>query len=459
MNLNNTKRVHFIGIGGISMSGLAEILHKNGYAISGSDATDSDIIKHLKQIGINVFLSHEQKNITNDIELVVYTAAIKEDNPEIIAAKQKNIKIVDRAFLLGVMMQSYKCPICISGTHGKTSTSSMVAEILIAADKNPTVTIGGIVPSINSSFLIGGEQYMVIEACEYFNSFLKFKPKAGIILNIEPDHLDFFKDISHIEASFNEFANNIKEDGFLVINGNIENLDNITKNLKCRIITYGNKNSNWFCENILFDENGCSSFDIVRHGQKICRLSLKVIGIHNAHNCIAAFACAYELGIDVSKIIKGLESFIGAKRRYEFKGSFNGVTVVDDYAHHPTEIKATLAAAKKSKHRKLFCVFQPHTYTRTINLLDDFANSFENADEIIILDIYSAREKDLGVVHSKHLADKINKLKGNAHYFSSFEEAQNFLLKTCVKDDLLITMGAGDVYILGENIVNKSLES
>ncbi len=463
IDLSSYKYIHFIGIGGISMSGLAEILFLKGIKVTGSDVSNSDIISHLADIGIEVFIPHNKNSIRDNIDLVVYTAAIKADNPELVAAKEKNIPVIDRAMLLGAMMEGYGCPICVSGTHGKTSTSSMISEILMCAGVDPTVTVGGVVASINSSFRIGAKDYLVAEACEYFDSFLRFYPKAGVILNVEADHLDYFKTEENVLKSFKGFALNVKPDGVLVVNRGIKGFDELIKGVGCRIVTFGDskaQGADWYPEDVRFNDKGFSSFNVMQGSQKICTLFLQVIGMHNVMNAVAAFAAAFELGIDKESIIKALSAFRPAKRRYERKGCINGVTVVDDYAHHPTEIKATLEGASKSGHNKIFCVFQPHTYTRTYNLLEEFSTAFDKADEVLLVDIYSAREKDTGIVHSRDLVEKINIYNNNlckARYFPSFADVEKYLLNKCIPNDLLITMGAGDVYLIGDNILSTKL--
>ncbi len=456
---DNIKNVYFIGIGGISMSGLARILQSKGYNVSGSDIKHSEVLDKLNELGIRTYVPHDYNNIDKNIDLVVYTAAIKQDNPEMIAAKERNLKIMDRAGLLGMLIKEYEMPVCVSGTHGKTTTTAMITEILMNARQNPTVTAGGIIPSINSSFRLGGNKYMVVESCEYFDSFLKFYPYVGVILNVEADHLDYFKDLSHIEQSFKKFAGNIRKEGALIINYDIVGRQTITEGLRCSVITYGNPDAHWYADKIRYDEKGYPNFEVVFMGKSIARLSLKAPGLHNVQNSIAAFAAAHWIGVPVDKIVAGLSNFTGALRRFEIKGNVKGVTVIDDYAHHPTEIKATLQAAVNLKHNKIHCVFQPHTYSRTLKLLDDFANAFDLADDIYILDIYSAREDNKGDIHSLGLVEKLQAKGKKVSYLPSFEEAKKELIKKCIPNDLLITMGAGDVHLIGENILSTEVST
>ena len=456
INFQNPIHIYFIGIGGISMSGLAEILLTEGFQISGSDRAPSDLTHILTKQGACVYYGQREENITSNIDLIVYTAAIKPDNPELMAAIQKNIPTLTRAQLLGQMMKNYRTPVAISGTHGKTTTTSMIAQILLEADVDPTLSIGGVYKPIGGNIRVGSSEYFVTEACEYTNSFLSFFPKIGIILNIEEDHLDFFKDIQDIRDSFHRFALLLPEDGTLIINGNIDHVEEITAGLSCRVITYGSSPSfDYSASQITYDAFGCPSFHLMQRDGKEDVFSLKVHGEHNVLNSLAAIALADTLDIPRDITAKGLLAFDGTDRRFEYKGQMNGVQIIDDYAHHPTEIRATLTAAKEYPHKKLWCVFQPHTYTRTKAFLDEFANALSLADEIILADIYAAREKDTLGISSQTLQSKIMESGHSCYYFPSFEEIQNFLIKNCTKDDLLITMGAGDVVKIAENLLQK----
>lgn len=456
INFQNPIHIYFIGIGGISMSGLAEILLTEGFTISGSDRVPSDLTHILTQCGASVYYGQREENITPDIDLIVYTAAIKPDNPELTAAGRLNIPTLTRAQLLGQMMKNYKTPVAISGTHGKTTTTSMIAQILLEADVDPTLSIGGVYKPIGGNIRVGSSEYFVTEACEYTNSFLSFFPKIGIILNIEEDHLDFFKDIQDIRNSFHRFALLLPEDGTLIINNDIKHVEEITAGLSCQVVTYGSSpSSNYHASQITYDTFGCPSFHLMRKEGKEEVFSLKVHGEHNVSNALAAIALADVLGIpdDVTK--KGLLAFNGTDRRFEYKGQRNGVNIIDDYAHHPTEIRATLTAAEEYPHKKLWCVFQPHTYTRTKAFLDEFADALCLADEVILADIYAAREKDTLGISSQTLQEKIQALGHSCHYFPDFEAIENFLIENCTKDDLLITMGAGDIVKIAENLLKK----
>ena len=454
IDFNHPSSIYFVGIGGISMSGLAEILKDAGFRVSGSDRSKSPLTETLERKGINVFYGQRAGNITDDIDCVVFTSAIHKDNPEYVATMEKGIPHLTRAQLLGEIMQNYKTPIAISGTHGKTTTTSMVSEILLHAGTDPTLSIGGMLKSIGGNIRVGSTDLFVTEACEYTNSFLKFNPSLEIILNIEEDHLDFFKDINDIRHSFRKFAEKLDADDILVINGEISHVSEITDGLPCHIITYGLKpECDYAAENITFDEFAKGSFDLIAYGKKIDHIQLNVAGIHNVSNALAAIASARELHIPMDIIKKGLMAFEGTDRRFEYKGQFNGVTVIDDYAHHPTEIKATLTAAQKYPHRQIWCVFQPHTYTRTKAFFHEFADALSLADKIVLADIYAARETDPGDIHSRDIQKLLLEKGKEAYYFPSFEEIEKFLREKCINGDLLITMGAGDVVLVGEALI------
>jgi UDP-N-acetylmuramate--alanine ligase len=452
-------QVHFIGIGGVSMSGLAEILHTQGRRVTGSDAKSSGITEHLESLGIPVFIGHSAEHLEGGPDLVVHTAAVKSDNPELIAAREKNIPIIDRAELLGRLMRQFSRPICVSGTHGKTSTTSMITDILLAAGWDPTVSVGGFLDSIGGNFRMGGHDLFVVESCEYFDSFLKFTPYVGLILNVDRDHLDYFSSLEAIEESFCCFARSIPAAGCLVICARIPSLRKIIEGLPCRVLTYGDGGADICASDVCYDAEGFPSFTVLTRGGAIGRISLKARGEHNVLNALAACAAALTLGVPTELILAGLSRFSGVRRRFESKGEFRGVRVIDDYAHHPTEIKATLAAAQKAAHRQIWCVFQPHTFSRTQALMDEFSDSFADADRVAILDIYAAREKNTGLIHARQLADKIREKGKDVQYFSSFQEAKKYLEENCIPKDLLITMGAGDVYLLGESLLNAQLST
>lgn len=456
--------VHFIGIGGISMSGLAELLHTIGFSISGSDSKESHITKHLTSLGIKVMYGQRASNIKDHLDLVVYTSAVKESNEEYQEVLKRKIPIIDRAELIGQIMLNYKESIAISGTHGKTTTTSMISMILLGANLDPTITVGGILKNIEGNLRIGKSEYFVTEACEYTNSFLKFNPTRSIILNVESDHLDFFKDIEDIRKSFLEFANRLPKDGLLIINGDIEDVDYFTASLPCNFVTYSvNANSrglskgskHYTAANISYNEFGHGSYDLYENERLLTRIQLSVVGNHNISNSLPAIALGLSLGISLETIKNALYLFQGTDRRFQYKGEIGGVTIIDDYAHHPTEVTATLTAAKNVSHKNLWCVFQPHTYTRTKSFLKEFASSLSLADKIILPDIYAAREVNTFNISSKHLYDELLDLGKEVYYIKSFDEIENFLLQHCTNGDLLITMGAGDVVTIGESLLGE----
>lgn len=450
--------VHFIGIGGISMSGLAEILLKEGFTISGSDASRSALTSRLESLGASVACGQRAENIHSGIDVVVYTAAIHPDNPEYAAAMAAGIPMLTRAQLLGQIMRNYHTAIAVAGTHGKTTTTSMLSTLLLAAEKDPTITVGGILPEIGGNIRVGHSDLFLTEACEYTNSYLSFYPTVSIILNIEEDHMDFFKDITDIRSSFHRFAGLLPESGLLVINGEIEHPEEITGGIKARHVTYGLTGREDYYTHpdcVTWDERGCASFPLYHKKEPVGPVTLNVPGIHNVSNALAALATALELGIDFGKAAAGLRAFRGAERRFQYKGQRQGVTVVDDYAHHPTEIRATLTTAAHCPHRELWCVFQPHTYTRTKAFLKDFAQALSLADHVILADIYAAREQNTIGVSSGDLLKELQKTGTDCCYLPSFEEIEKFLLKKCMHGDLLITMGAGDVLKIGENLLSR----
>lgn len=462
--------IHFVGIGGISMSGLAEILLDNGYTVSGSDAKKSDTTQKLISLGANIHYGHNYENIADDISYVVYTAAVKDDNPELVAARDKGITTVTRAELLGRIMEQYKTAISVAGTHGKTTTTSMIAEIMLAYECDPTILVGGMLKTIGGNLRVGHSDYLVTEACEYTNSFLSLISNINVILNVREDHLDFFKDINDIRHSFKIFANKLDEKGTLIINSSIDNISYFTNGLKCSYHTFGlNSNiSDYSPSNVVYNEFACASFDVEKRiikcsggscqaigTEKIAHIDLKVPGEHNILNALAAFATASAIKIPVEYIVKGLNNYSGTDRRFQYKGNFNGVNVIDDYAHHPDEIVATLTAAKKYPHNNIWCVFQPHTYTRTKALMNEFAKALSLADKVVLAKIYPARETDTLGISSDNLRQELEKLGTEVYYYETFDEIENFLSKKCINDDLLITMGAGDVVLIGEKLVSK----
>ena len=456
LNFEEPIHVHFIGIGGISMSGLAEILLEEGFTISGSDAKQSALTDSLAQKGATIYIGQKASNLSIRPALVVYTAAIREDNEEFKAAVDAGIPMLSRAELLGQIMDNYEKSIAVAGTHGKTTTTSMISQILLVAKADPTISVGGILEAIGGNIRVGGSEVFITEACEYTNSFLHFHPKYSIITSVEAEHLDFFKDIDDIRRSFHEFAGNTAHDGVLIINGQIAALDQITNNLSCSVTTYGLcENDDFYAKNITYNDHACGTYTLMHKTVDLGTVSLSVPGRHNVSNSLAAIALCLNLGLPLDVIKKGLLQFGGTKRRFEYKGTKNGITVIDDYAHHPTEVAATLTAARNYPHGRIICVFQPHTYSRTKAFLSDFARVLSMADIVVLADIYAAREKNTIGISSKDLLAELQKNGQESYYFPSFDEIEKFLSEKCINNDLLITMGAGDVYLIGEHLLQQ----
>ena len=453
--LDKNKKVHFIGIGGISMSSLADILLYRGFRVSGSDAKASSLTDALVEKGADICIGQRASNIKEDIGAVVYTAAIADDNPELMQARALGIPVYTRAEFFGRLMQDFESVICISGTHGKTTTTSILSQIFLDADADPTIMAGGILESINSNTRIGGTGVMIAEACEYKNSFLSFFPTVGIILNIREDHMDFFKDLDDIRSSFRKFAERIPEDGLLVIGSDVGDIETFTAGLKCRVVTFsaGDTPADVTAGNISFDDHACGSFDLCLNGSSLGRASLRITGMHGIYDALAASTAAIFMGVDPGRIIESLGRYRGVKRRFEMKGTIGGVTVIDDYAHHPDEINATLSSALCCPHKKLWVVFQPHTYSRTAKFMDEFAKALSRADEVILTDIYAAREVNTFGVSSADLSERIKELGTESRYLPTFDEVETFLLENCTAGDLLITMGAGDVVDIANNLL------
>ncbi|MBQ0059849.1 MAG: UDP-N-acetylmuramate--L-alanine ligase [Lachnospiraceae bacterium] len=455
IDFNKPIHLHFIGIGGISMSGLAEILLKAGFTISGSDSTASELTDSLTAKGAKVIIGQAYDNITDDVDAVVFTAAIHPDNPEYQGAVDKQKPMLTRAELLGQIMKNYGTPISVAGTHGKTTTTSMVSQILLSADCDPTISVGGMMPAIGGNIRVGDSPYFVMEACEYTNSFLSFFPRYAVILNVDADHLDFFKDLDDIACSFHRFAALVPNDGAVIINKSTQKFDTVTDGLTCPVITYAidDEEADYYATDITYNELGCATFDAYEKGMSLGNLTLGVPGRHNVENALSAIAVSRCLELDLNDVSDGLTAFTGTDRRFQKKGEVGGVTIIDDYAHHPTEIKATLTSAASCKHRELYLAFQPHTYTRTKALFDDFVNILKTVDHVILADIYAAREKNTIGISSEDLAVAINEAGGNAIYLSSFGEIEDFVLTNCVDGDMFITMGAGDIYKVGNNLI------
>ncbi len=456
INDHKYSHVHFIGIGGISMSGLAEILITEGYKVSGSDANNSYIVERLKKLGADIYINHSRDNI-KDADLVVYTDAISNDNEELMKALDDNIPTVDRATFLGALMKNYTNSIAVSGTHGKTTTTSMMATILNRSTLDPTILLGGQLNEIGGNVRLGSREHILTEACEYKGNILKYFPTMAIILNMEEDHLDYFRNIDHIVDTFMDYSRNIQDNGYLIINADDANAEKITNSTNVNIITFAiNSKADYTAENISFSPEGYPKFMLNIKGESLYPVQLSVMGTHNVYNALASIAATHLLGVPIETILDSIKNYHGVQRRLEVKGIVNGVKIIDDYAHHPTEIQASLEALQNSTKGNIWCVFQPHTYTRTKLLLDSFAKSFSKADKVIIPDIYAAREKDTGLIHSTDLVDALVKKGIDARYISSFEDIENYLLEKAKSGDVIVTMGAGNVYTIGDAMLESS---
>lgn len=455
LNEKKYKHVHFIGIGGISMSGLAEILNKYGYKVTGSDSKQSDTTDKLKSHGIDVIIGQKKENIRG-ADLIIYTDAISLDNEELAQAIKTKVDLIDRASFLGALMENYKVSIAISGTHGKTTTTSMVAEIIKNLPTEPTIIVGGKLDDINGNVLVGKEEMILTEACEYKANVLKYFPTTALVLNIDEDHLDYFDNIDHIINTFKGYGDNLGKDDKLILNIDDENTRNLLERDNTQIITIAvDRYADYRAKNIEFNDLGYPQYDLYYKDKYIDKVFLSIMGVHNVYNSLGAIAAAHENNISFKEAIDGIHNYHGVHRRLEYKGNYKGALVMDDYAHHPTEIKASLNALRKGCKKNLYCIFQPHTYTRTKLLLDSFSKSFSQTDYTIITDIYAAREKDYGDIHSKTLVDAINNNGNSAFYMETFDEIVKFLQDNLRPNDMVVTMGAGDVYKIGQMLLNS----
>ena len=454
INKDSFSKVHFIGIGGISMSALAEVLLSENIKVSGSDSKDSHILDKLSKDGAEIFIGHLAENIKGDLNLVVYTDAISADNPEFLAAKNKNLNLIDRGNFLGQLMKRYKNSIAIAGTHGKTTTTGMLSTILHSTHLDPTILLGGHLDCIDGNVRIGRRDLLLTEACEYKGNILKFHADTGVILNVEEDHLDYYNNIGEIIDTFKGFVEKIPESGHIIVNADDENALKTVTTAKCNVVTFAiEKASNYKASDLEFTEIGISFYNLRVNDGKTYKIKLNVIGIHNVYNSLGAIAAANISGITMEEIVDRIDEYHGTHRRLEQKGYFRGVRVIDDYAHHPTEIAVTLNAVKNLNLKDVYCIFQPHTYTRTQALLTEFSESFFDADKVIIANIYAAREKDNGEIHSKDLVKLLQKNGVDAIHLDTFEEIKDFINKNAKEGDLVLTMGAGDVYTIGEMLL------
>ncbi len=449
--LDNIKKLHFIGIGGSGMCPLAEILHSEGFELTGSDCNESDTLERVRGYGIPVFMGHRAENIT-DQELVVYTAAVKEDNPELQEAKRKGIPCLERSIMLGIVTRRYNRSIAVSGTHGKTSTTAMLSQVLIGSGFDPSAIIGGKLPFIGGNSYVGQSDIIVCEACEYVDTFLELTPFISIILNVDADHLDYFKDLDHIKRSFNKFAK--QTTGALVINGDDENTIDAVKDVDLPKITFGFNNTNDYYAENLTTVGACSKFDFMSKGEKLCEIELVVPGKHNTYNALAAAATAAYLGATPREISENLHKFTGVHRRFEILGKPQGITVADDFAHHPTELTATLNAAMNMGFNTVWAVFQPHTFSRTAMLLDDFATALSIPDKAIISEILPVRETNTYNIYNTDLGAKVE----GSVCIDTFEDITKYIVQNAKDGDLVLTMGGGNVYMCA-NMILKALST
>lgn len=460
IDLKNINKIHMIGIGGVSMSGVAVMLKRAGFTVTGSDAFDGDMIKILRNENIPVHIGHN-KDLVKNADLIVYTAAIKDSDEELSYAHEIGKPTLERAPFIGILLKEYEKPICIAGMHGKTTTTSMIASSFMHLDTHPTVLVGSKLKELGDvNYLIGENKYFVLEACEYVDSFLNFPPETAVILNIEEEHLDYFKDINQIKQSFIKFISMLPKNGKLIINKDDENCNEVLLSLQSfiqenniTVLTYSlkNKSANLYADNIAINENGCYKYDLYLNGKYITNISLNAPGKHNVANSLATVGSIYANNLDILKAKEGIENFTGASRRFEYKKTIgDNVNVYDDYAHHPTEIKATLESARNKSKNRVIAVFQPHTYSRTKLLFDKFAHAFNNADFVILTDIYAAREAFDETISSKMLADELVRNGINAMYISSFEDIAKKIKEIIEPNDIVLTIGAGTITKLSD---------
>ena len=458
-DLKPYKHIHLIGIGGVSMSGIAEILHACGFIVTGSDASQSENTDRLIKNHIPVKIGHDLENLEK-ANLVVFSAAIKKDDVELVRAKELNIPMIERGTFLGILTKSFKNTICVSGTHGKTTTTSMISLCFLQAGRDPSIQVGAYLKQLDANYRVGKSDYFIIEACEYVESYLKLFPKVEVILNIDNDHLDYFGSLENIVTSFSNYIKLIPDDGLLVINWDDDNCRKIAKYTNAKVLTYGikNENANFVARNIVFNNNGFPTFDVYYNNTFYKTITLSIPGMHNVMNALACIAVCYNYGLEREDIKNALLKYTGAHRRFEYKGSFNDVNVYDDYGHHPTEIIATSNALKQKKYNKSWVIFQPHTYSRTKNLLNDFAKALINFDNIIVTDIYAARESNTYNISSKDLVDRITSLGRKALYIQDFGEIVKYVKENAKPGDIVLTLGAGTVTNIGPMLVEQELD-
>ena len=445
------KKGLLIGIGGVSMSPLAEVLHDAGLQIVGSDMHEGVNTQMLRKKNIEIHIGHRAENVTKDLDFIVRTAAVHDDNPEIRAARELDIPIFERTQAWGAIMRAYPNAICISGTHGKTTTTSMCTHIMMAAERDPTVMTGGTLPLLRAGHRVGGGDTIIFESCEYYNSFLALNPSIAVILNVEEDHLDFFKDLDDIKASFRSFAERVPETGCIIANYDDTNTMDLLKGIDRTVFTFGlSPEADVYAANIVRKGARCE-FDIICNGDLYTRVTIHVPGEHNVRNALAAAAAAIQLGISATAVKYGLAGFQGAGRRFEFKGRFQGADLYDDYAHHPSELSAVLDAVESLDYERVIVVFQPHTYSRTKALFSQFVEQLRRPTITYLAEIFAAREQNTIGISSADLAKEIP----NARFFPTFTEIENTLRDVARPRDIILTVGAGDVFRIGEHLLEK----
>ena len=453
-DLKKYKHIHLIGIGGISMSAIAETLHNWGFKVTGSDSTASFLTDKLNSHGIETTIGHNLSNAQN-ADLIIYSAAIKDNDPEMKIAKENSIPLIDRGKFVGYLTKLYKESICVAGTHGKTTTTSMLSVCFLEASMDPSIEVGAMLKQIDGNYRVGNSEYFILESCEYMGNFLKFYPNSEVILNIDSDHLDYYKTFDNVVKAFQDFASILDPKGVLVTNGDDENCLELKNYTKAKFVTYGIKNTkaNFIAKNIVFDKNGFPKFDVFKNSEFYLSIELSVSGMHNVLNSLACIGICDFYNMDKKFIKSGLKNFTGASRRLEYKGSFNEISVFDDYAHHPTEITATAEAIKNKEYNSSWVIFQPHTYSRTYEHLEEFAKSLANFDNVIVTDIYAARELNTYGITSEDLKNAINKFGKKAIYIGSFDKIVSYLKENTKPHDLILTLGAGTITKLGPMIL------
>ncbi|WOC31179.1 MULTISPECIES: UDP-N-acetylmuramate--L-alanine ligase [Caproicibacterium] len=448
--LSRVKKIHFVGIGGSGMCPIAEILIHRGYEVSGSDNAESDTLQRMRSYGIPIFMGQCAENVQGR-ELVVYSAAIKADNPELVAAKELGIPCVERSVMLGMVTSRYPKSICVSGTHGKTTTTGLITSVLLDAGADPSAVIGGKLPRIGTNGRAGSSDKIVVEACEYVDTFLHLHPYLAVILNIDADHLDYFKNLDNIIRSFRQFAT--QTSGVLVVNGDDANTQKAVAGLEhAKIITFGQgKDCNYRAVNISDTKEARENFDVMKDGKILCNVTLSIPGKHNIYNALAAFAVCDYFGVPTEQLKKSLHAFTGVHRRFEMLGKYEGITIADDFAHHPTELTATLTAAMQMGFREVWTIFQPHTYSRTALLLDDFAKALTIPDHAVVSEILAVRETNTYNVYAEDLVKKVP----GAVYRKTFEEIADYVMERAKSGDLILTMGGGNIYQCANLIVGR----